>query len=456
MAKKLPLESDKVEYKQVLPKGDKLARELIAFANSKGGRLIIGVADDGETILGVVPNQAVEEKVANIVSDCCTPRVPYSISYETLCEKTVLVVNVKAGNDTPYSLIGKEITEGVYVRIGSTTRKANREELARLLRKGRGISFDSETSEVDLNNIGTDLVERLVKERANRLSAPIVPLTKELYEDLGLSKENNLTVAGVLLCTKNPQSSNEFSRAVIQSGRFKGTKKGILIDQAEFDGPLAQQIDSAVHFALKNSRTSSKIVGKKREERLEYPEEVLREIITNAVVHRDYSIAGSAIMLAIYDDRIEISSPGGLPAHVTVENIANRQYSRNPIIAKRLFEMGYFDSWGQGIDMILDWSKSEGIRSPVFKDSYGEYSLTIYSPLMNTTETQDSSSEFNLRKNKIIEFIKTNGRITNRECRELLSISKTQAQVLLNKLLQKELISRRGRGRSVEYTLPSQ
>ena len=95
-----------------------------------------------------------------------------------------------------------------------------------------------------------------------------------------------------------------------------------------------------------------------------YPREIVREMIVNAVVHRDYSYTSSPIQLAVFDERIEITSPGGLAGPVTAETIEDRQYNRNPLIAKRLFEMGYFDSWGQGIDQIMEWARQSGRTLP--------------------------------------------------------------------------------------------
>lgn len=160
-----------------------------------------------------------------------------------------------------------------------------------------------------------------------------------LLKDLGIQSNNTKTVAGCLLFHDNPQDIPELSHAYIKAARFKETRKGFFLDQTEMEGCLPDQIDDAVKFVLKNIRLSGTIEGSKRIERYEYPPDIIREAIVNAVIHRDYSISGACILLAVYDDRLEVTSPGGLAGQVTVENIQDRQYNRNPIIAKRMFEM---------------------------------------------------------------------------------------------------------------------
>lgn len=190
------LESETLELKEKLPNADNLAKELIAFANTKGGLLYIGITDDGVTI-GRDPIQSLEEKIANIVSDCCTPRVPYVLSYETREDKTALVIEVLTGQDPPYYLTAKGLPEGVYVRIGSTCRKADKAEMARLLRRSKGIPFDRKT--IDTQEIDHTLLRKYLKSRSKKLGAPLPTLSEDMLEDLGLMQDKAYTVAAELL-----------------------------------------------------------------------------------------------------------------------------------------------------------------------------------------------------------------------------------------------------------------
>jgi ATP-dependent DNA helicase RecG len=260
-------------------------------------------------------------------------------------------------------------------------------------------------------------------------------------------------VAGMLLFSRNPQAHQALSFATIRVGRFRGIKKGLLLDQSVCVGTLQNQLRDAVHFALKNSRLTGEIDGIVRQDVYEYPEVVLREVITNALVHRDYTVQGAAIELALFDDRLEVITPGGLPGSVTISNIADRQYSRNPIIAKRMFEMGFFDSWGQGIDLILEWAESHGTLVQFFDDG-NEFKIILYSPMeARLLAVSEVPVQYAGNRGRVIEYLKSNQTITNAQCRELLNLSKMQVQSLFGVMEKANQITRIGQGRAVCYSL---
>jgi ATP-dependent DNA helicase RecG len=451
MTVKLPPESSITEYKLELPKPEKLVAELIAFANGKGGRLFVGVDDTG-AVVGIDPTSRIEELIANLVSDYSSPRIPYLVSLETFDGKTVVVVDVAAGSSTPYFLKQQGMVDGTYVRVGSTTRKASQNDLAELLRRGQGVFFDSEPAG-NVSEISEKLFLEYADLRRKRFpSAPSVEFSTAALEDFGLCRDSSCTVAGGLLFSESPQAIPALQLAAIRAGRFRGSKKGLILDQAFFEGSLPQQLHDAVHFGLKNTRVSGEIVGISREDSYEYPEAILRELLTNALVHRDYSIAGSAIEFAIYDDRIEIVSPGGLAGQVTVANMVSRQYSRNPIIAKRMFEMGFFDSWGQGVDLVLAWAESSGAKVEFIEDD-NQFTVIVYSPMNDTgVVVAEAVPEYRAHdQKKVVEYLKGNRTITNAVCRDLLGITKMQAQLLLAAMVKAGLLVRMGKGRSVCY-----
>ncbi len=444
------LENEFIDFKRELPSKSKIAIEVIAFANSKGGQIIVGYDEKNKKIVGVSPDQHTEEYLANIIDDYCQPRVPYSISYETINQKTLLIINVSQSLNKPHFLKNKKISEGTYIRIGSTSRLANQEDLARLIREGKNISYDSEqlSKEVELNN---SLIRQYLEKRHKRLNAKVPTITSELLEDLYLTKNDIPTIAGSLLFCSNPQKQPLLSHAFIKAASFKGDRKGIFLDQQEITGPISEQIEESIRFILKNIKLKGFIRGAKRDDSFEYPIEILRESIVNAVIHRDYSRQGACIHLAIYQNRIEITSPGGLPGQVSVENIEDRQYNRNPIIAKRMFEMNYFDSWGQGIDNILYWAKNTNAKIPEFKNSNDQFTLTLFPEESNTMLS--SGLPLSDIERKILDLAKKNDKIANKDLQTTLNLSKTQAQMALKKLTQEKLILRHGAGRATFYTL---
>ncbi len=445
------MENDTLETKRQLPSGSKLATEVIAFSNTKGGKIVIGYDEKSQSITGVIPDQKIEEKIANFIHDHCEPQVSYTISYESVQNKTLLIIDVPASSSKPHYLKSKGLVQGTYVRVGSTCRMADQETLARLIREGKNISFDSEpvSCTAGLNH---DRIRRFLEERKRRLGAKVTRITPHLLEDLNLHKQGKQTVAGCLLFHDSPQDIPELNHAFIKAARFKGNHKGTFLDQAEIEGCLPDQIDGTVKFVLGNIHLSGKIKGTKRVDRYDYPPDIIREAVVNAVIHRDYSIAGACILLAVYDNRLEVTSPGGLAGQVTVENISDRQYNRNPIIAKRMFEMAYFDSWGQGIDLILEWSRNCNAKMPEFTDAYDQFTLTLYPENSLRHGPTDGESPLPRLEKDVLSYVNRNKRVTNRDIRQAFGCSKTQAQVVLRKLKEQNLIKVHGQGRSTFYT----
>lgn len=443
------IESDTLELKREFPSNEKLAIEMISMANAKGGKIIIGFDEKKKSIVGCLVDQKQEELIANLATDMITPKIDYQISYETIKEKEILIINVSKSCLKPHYLISKGMENGTYIRIGSTSRRVDKETLSRLIREGKGITFDSEPASKKID-IEVSLVEEFLERRRRKLKAPKVINPQKEYENLGITKDKRTTIAGALLFSKNPDTIPELSGAYIKAGRFKGEENGIFIDQRNITGPLPQQIDEAVGFILRNTEIKGKVVGLKREDSIPYPVEILRELITNAVIHRDYSISGACTLLEVFDKHILVKSPGGLPGLVTVENIQDYQYSRNPIIAKRMFEMGFFDSWGQGIDKIILWARDNGLTSPIFSDSSGQFTVKIFSLFSNSKSKNNKSSKL---ADDALEIAKMHGYLQNEQIREKLGLSKMQAQVLLGQMLNSGKLIREGKGRGTKYYL---
>jgi ATP-dependent DNA helicase RecG len=444
------IESETLEAKRQLPSSNKLAIEVVAFANTRGGRIVIGYDEKAKAVVGVVPSQKLEEKIANIIHDCCEPQVPFTISYESVRDKTLLIIDIPVSSNKPHYLKSKGLTQGTYIRVGSTCRLVDQETLARLIREGKHISFDSETVSRSVS-LDQEKILRFLTERKKRLGARVTQITPALLEDLGAQTNGTETVAGCLLFHDHPQDIPELSHAYIKAARFKGQQKGTFLDQSEIDGCLADQIDDAVKFILKNIRLSGTIEGSKRIERYEYPPDIIREAIVNAVIHRDYSISGACILLAVYDNRLEVTSPGGLAGQVTVDNIQDRQYNRNPIIAKRMFEMAYFDSWGQGIDRIMAWADKNKAKPPTFTDAYDQFTLALFPENSIPTLSTEHEPPLSRLERDVLDYLTKHERVTNREVRQTFGCTKTQAQVVLRQLRDRDLLKVHGAGRSTFY-----
>ena len=450
MESKNLLEHEGLGLKRQLPEPKKLAIEIVALANARGGQIVVGYDEKTGQVYPQNPDQRVEEHIANVISDHCAPRVDYFVSYDTLKKKPVLVINVSVGSARPYYVKSGGLTQGVYIRVGSTSRRADQETLARLIREGKNISYDSEPVSRRAK-LDPALVKEFLKRRNERLGAAIPRVSSVLLDDLGLTKKNTPTIAGALLFGESPQEISELSNAIVRCARFKGLEKGIFIDQADFGGPLPEQVEEAQKFILRNIKLSGDIKGARRKDVFEYDPRVVREIITNAIVHRDYSITGSSILVAIYDDRIELTSPGGLPGQVTADTIVDRQYSRNPIIAKRMFEMSYFDAWGPGIDMIMIWAMKTERPAPQFVDEASQFTIVVYGSDREARMSEDAASPMKEIEKRILSLAQRKGTVSNLDCREKMGLSKMQAQVALGNLFKTGKLQREGRGRLTHY-----
>jgi ATP-dependent DNA helicase RecG len=346
-------ENSQVEFKSAAVRPEAVAREITAFANYQGGILLIGVEDDG-TISGVSkPN--LEEWLANITRHNIIPALNLQTEAIEMQGKTVFAVKIPKGVDKPYQTI-----DGKYwIRVGSTNRTATKEELSRLFQQAGLVHFDiapianTSLKDLDLNTIGnyyqtyydipfTDLE---TTEQENILyNADIFTQHEE---------QTVTTVGGLLLFGKQPQ--RRLPQAAITFAVFKGTDiTAELIDKKEITGTLPELIDKTVSLVQLFLPVSSSIEGNQRKENILIPHKVVREAIVNAVAHRDYSISQRKITVYLFQDRLEITSPGNLPNTLTLDKIRyGNSAPRNIFLVKYLDNLRYFDGLGRGIPMII-------------------------------------------------------------------------------------------------------
>lgn len=355
-------ENSSVEFKESAVRPESLAREMVAFANSAGGVIVIGVADDG-TLKGFDSDKNLEEWVMNIARTSINPAL--NIEYEAIEINSVPlgIITVPKGSDKPYQTGDKYL-----IRVGSTNRVATQAELMRLFQISGVFHYDTVpvagTSINDLNHAALDAY----------FSSYEIEFSKEdettrstlLCNTDILTTDNIPTVAGMLLFGVNP------GRFLHQSGimfaHYKGNEPGEdLIDRQQIGGTLPQQVDTALAVIKNNVKSPSNIEGAKREETaFALPEKVLREVIVNASVHRNYAISGSQIRINMFENRIEFISPGRLPNTVTVEKLRTGvSYASNPVLVKFMDNLRYMDRLGRGFPMIYREMQKRGLEVTV-------------------------------------------------------------------------------------------
>jgi len=364
-------ENKKLELKQTMVEHKKFARTIVAFANTSGGKFVIGVADD-RSIIGVDSETASKliDSLVNIISDTCSPQIRPSIYMENIDGKIVVVVEVFPGSQRPYSVNGDE----VYIRISSSTRKADTETINELRRERENIGFDEEICFNYERNMENE--KRFSDDFLKHAKRPL--LENDLINlKLLKSVDGNLfPTNGYVLLT---ESVRHFDFALVKCARFKGTDMSHFIDRKELELPVYEQIEAALNFSKMYIALGCEIVGARRIDKYAIPIKAIREAVSNAVAHRSYGKNTAFITLNIFDDRVEITSPGALPGMLDVEQIkTGRSEIRNKVVARTLKEMGFIEQWGTGISRIISESAAHGVKPPLFEEIGQGFRVTIY------------------------------------------------------------------------------
>jgi len=347
-------EGRRIEFKEKFPKKADLCKTVIAFANDAGGEVYIGIKDSPRKVIGLSEDDIfiIEEKISNLVFDNCYPIINPDISIVNIDNKLVLKVKVYRGSNIPYFLKSKGKTKGTYIRIGSSNRQANDEIIQELERLKRNISFDSEPVfdiKTDLNiDKVKSLYYKITDAELDTISLKKLQLLKPFQDEL---KPTN----ALLLISDDPLKQQLFPYAKIECARFKGTTVDTFIDRKTMDGNLLEQVEQAYDFVLRHINQSAVTEGVYTKTKWQYPIKAIREVIRNAVIHRDYSLIGKDIKIAIYDNMVEITSPGKLPPSVDYNDMEARQSEiRNRVIAPFFKHLGLIDQWGNGLKLIAD------------------------------------------------------------------------------------------------------
>ncbi len=476
-------ESKNIEYKVSVPdKSEKYMKTIVAFANTQGGRLLIGIDDKTHEIVGVdsVNLFQIMDSIANAVSDSCEPQIIPDIEPQTVDGKNIIVVMVEAGKNRPYYLKSKGKEAGTYIRVAGTSRLAYCEKIKELEMEGARISWDELTCVG--YNVTDEATEKLCKDiEAFRKKAGMTEhsVKKEQLINWKILKQSEgqllATNAYVLL------TSDYFSFSKTQCAVFRGRDRAIFLDKREFTGPIYTQIEEAVDFVLRNIRLGATIDGLVRRERYELPPEAIREMIINAHCHRNL-LDESCIQVAIYDDRLEVTSPGGLYNGLTyAEVMSGHSKIRNKGIANVFGQMGLVEAWGSGIKRIFSAAEEYGLPQPKVKEfdnmfrvelfrggdsvkrmtgtdddilknidkslgNIGEPSENIGEPSENIGELHQRKKKYTLNdtQRKIIELLTENNKLSASKLAGEIGVASRNIEVNLKKLKEQGILLRCG------------
>jgi ATP-dependent DNA helicase RecG len=348
-------EGRRLEFKQEIPSVADLCKTIVAFANDAGGEMFIGIRNDPREIFGIPEDDLlkIEEQISDLIHAHCYPVIVPEISFHGEDGSRFIQVKIYRGSNFPYYLKSKGKMGGTYIRVGSSNRQADAEIIAELERQKRNISFDSElVHDIALHNLKIDPFKTLFNEKTGE------ELSDEALRKLGLVKEfqgNWLPTNSLVLFSAYESRKNHFPYSKIECARFKGTSSAVFIDQKTIEEHIGIQAEMAYDFLLRHINKGAMVKGVYTESRWEYPVVAIREVLRNAVVHRDYSLTGKDIKVAIYDDMVEITSPGKLLPSIDFNEMEARQSDiRNKVIAPVFKKIGIIDQWGNGLKLIAN------------------------------------------------------------------------------------------------------
>ena len=481
-------ESKNVEFKENLPeKSIKYMKSVVAFANGTGGKIIFGIADKTREVVGFDKEDVFKkmDAIANAVSDSCEPAIIPDITLQTVDGKTVIVVEVSEGRQRPYYIKALGRDGGVYVRVAGTTRLADEYMIKELLFEGSNRYYDQALcTGVNVTDEDIDALCKAMKEQA--VQNACTEEQKASIKDVG---RQQLRSWGILIERDGKDyPSNAFAiltgngglHVATQCGVFKGTTKAVFVDRREYTGPLWEQIDEAFQFVLRNIHLGATIVGIYRQDIYEIPPDAIRELIINAMVHRSYLDHGT-IQVAVYDNRLEITSPGKLPMGQTMERM-KEGYSkiRNEALAHAFAYMNLIEHWGSGIPRIIDKVKAAGLREPEFIGGEVDLRINIYrgqdasndinnaNKVPDTTEEQpdtankvpdtmekmpDTTEEVpdNEQEQQIYKYVSEKESITTAETVVLLGVKDRRARAILMNMVEGGYLVKEGAARSTIY-----
>ena len=389
-------ESEKIEFKENA-KTNTYIKTVVAFANGNGGKIVFGVKDNKE-IVGVENEFEVMDGIINAISDSCYPKIVPDISLHTLENKTVILVEIEGGKKKPYYLKSKGMQKGTYIRSGATTRIIEEDYvLKELVLEGKNKYFDQQVchgesvSDEEIEKF-CEWLEKLARKNSEN-DTEIRKVTRNTLLSWKVLEEKNgrifPTNAYILLSGKE---NWEVSRK-IQCGVFKGETRSIFVDKKEFEGSIIMQLEKAYQYVLEKINLGSDIVGIYRVDKYEIPPKSIREVIANAVIHRSY-LEPNDIQVALYDNRLEITSPGMLLSGVNVKRM-KEGYSklRNRAIASVFAYVNIIEKWGSGIPRIMDEIREYGLQEPEFIAFENDFRVNIYRKNYNTTQSTQGSTQ---------------------------------------------------------------
>lgn len=415
---------------QDLPKG------IVAFANTHGGTIYIGV-DNGGNIIGVEDTDKTILQIGNLVRDCIKPDVTMFVHYDTIEEsgKRIVSVIVQRGTDKPYYLASKGMKpSGVYVRNGTASDPSTDTAIRKMIKETDGDSFE------EIRSWEQNLTFNFAQTEFKRCK---VDFGVQQMKTLGILNVDDIyTNVGLLLSDQCPHS--------IKTATFQGTDQSEFKDRREFAGSLFQQMEDVYSYIDLRNRTHSTFDKLRRIDTRDYPETALREALLNSLVHRDYSYSASTL-ISVYDDRIEFVSIGGLVTGVSAKDIMlGLSVCRNPKLAGVFYRLHLVEAYGTGMPKIFKAYQGTN-KTPKIEISDNAFKIIL--PNINYYSESIAEKQSTHNYDTILQYAKEHGVITRKQAESLLGVSQATSARILKNMVENGLLQQEGSGRNTVYKL---
>jgi predicted HTH transcriptional regulator len=422
-------EGKTLEFKENTHSLHKIVQTVIAFANTAGGVLLIGIKNETKEVVGLSNILQEEEKIANVIADSVSPLLVPNLQFCSWRGRDILIITV------PYSpslfhLKSRGETEGTFVRLGSTNRLADAHIIAEIRRIKEHTSFDQlPDCKFSLEDFDFDLAKKLfssVGKTFTHAKAKALELIADYHS------ETYPTKGGLLLFGKDRDKL--FADPLVRMARFEGISKSLPIDEQEVKSSLPQALEEILHFIRRHTSVSSSLRGIRREESPQYSPMVLREAIMNALVHSDYANQRSPIQVAIFENRLEITNPGSLPFGLSLDSaLSGVSQLRNKVLGRIFRELKLTEHWGSGLKRMLDFCRDKQIPLPRFEELDNFFRVTLYPKNIKATPSTHWQE-------LILQYLEEHDKIAAKAAQEIWKVTRRTTTTRLKEMCQQGLL----------------
>lgn len=432
-------ESKSIDFKEKVPAFYSLVKTCVAFANSMGGKIIIGVKDNTREVIGIneETRNRIYDEFPNSLYDSTSPGLLAEIYEKRFDDVSVIIIEIPSSIKKPVFVKSEGTPKGIYLRAGSNTRRASDEYIQELIRENKRLHFDEEAIHEKIEILS----QKKIKQIYRKFDLQQLITEKVISRSSVHSEKYYPTITGALMFCETPHLY--IPEASIQCSRFGGTEGRNIIQTEEIQGSLDKQLDVSFDLILSWIIRDYKLLKTTFKGKKIVPEEALREAIANALIHKKYWIPGS-IKIALYDNRLEIYNPGNFPGLFNLKDLGDgTTYLRNPSLARIARRFGIVEKLGTGIKLMLDSCHKAGIKNPEFIEGADSVKVIFnFLPLENKMSSD---------KEKLLALFKMKNEVKLEDVEKYLSVSRNTATRKLNQLIKSGQIKRLGKGPAVIY-----